>query len=66
MEITLKDVCMGIGERHEIHFIEIGVDEDHVHFLAQSVPMMSPKMIAHPARFALATYILFERDFTQC
>ncbi len=42
---TLKDVCAGIGERYEIHFIEIGADEDHVHFLIQSVPMFSPKTV---------------------
>ena len=40
------DVCVGIGERHEMYFVEIGADEDHVHFLIQSVPMMSPKTIA--------------------
>jgi REP element-mobilizing transposase RayT len=45
VEKTLKEVCMGIAERHEIHFVEIGTDEDHVHFLVQSVPVMSPKMI---------------------
>ena len=32
---------MKIGERYEIQFIEIGTDEDHVHFLVQSVPKMS-------------------------
>jgi len=36
---------MGIAERHEIHFVEIGADEDHVHFLTQSVPTMSPTAI---------------------
>lgn len=45
VEKTLKEVCMGIAERHEIHFVEIGTDEDHVHFLIQSVPVMSPKTI---------------------
>jgi len=42
---SLKEVCVGIGERYEIHFVEIGVDEDHVHFLIQSVPVMRPKDI---------------------
>ena len=41
----MKEVCIGIGERYEIHFVEIGVDEDHVHFLVQSVPVMSPRYI---------------------
>lgn len=34
-----------MGERYEIHFVEIGVDEDHVHFLVQSVSVISPKDI---------------------
>ncbi len=37
----IKDVCLKIGERYEIQFIEIGTDEDHVHFLVQSVPTMT-------------------------
>jgi len=45
VEITLKEICKGIEERYEIRFIEIGSDEDHVHFLLQSVPMNSPKRI---------------------
>ena len=38
----LKDICLEIGKRFEIHFLEIGVDKDHVHFLVQSVPTLSP------------------------
>jgi putative transposase len=45
VENTLKEVCMGIGERHEMHFVEIGADEDHVHFLIQSAPVLSPHRI---------------------
>ena len=41
VEKSLKEVCIGISERYEIRFVEIGVDEDHVHFLVQSVLMMS-------------------------
>ncbi|MGD0230735.1 MAG: IS200/IS605 family transposase [Syntrophorhabdales bacterium] len=44
-ERTLTDVCLGIGERYEMHFVEIGTDEDHVHFLVQSVPKLSPSTI---------------------
>ena len=36
---TLKDICQGIEERYEIFFLEIGYEEDHVHFLVQSVPI---------------------------
>ena len=44
-EGILKEVCIEIGKRYEIHFVEIGLDEDHVHFLVQSVPTMSPQRI---------------------
>ncbi len=37
---TLKESCIGISERYEIHFVEIGTDIDYVHFLVQSVPMV--------------------------
>jgi REP element-mobilizing transposase RayT len=41
----LKEVCLEISKRFEITFLEIGTDKDHVHFLVQSVPMLSPKRI---------------------
>ena len=43
---TIKKVCKGIEERYEIYFVEIGTDLDHVHFLIQSIPTMSPSNIA--------------------
>ena len=42
---TFKEICLGIEERYEIHFLEIGFDGDFVHFLVQSVPMNAPKKI---------------------
>jgi putative transposase len=45
VEDTLKETCIGIGDRYEVHFVEIGVDDDHVHFLLQSVPILSPSRI---------------------
>ena len=41
VEEELKKVCIEIGKRHEINFVEIGTDEDHVHFLIQGEPRMS-------------------------
>ena len=41
----LKEVCLEISKRYEMTFLEIGTDQDHVHFLVQSVPMLSPKRI---------------------
>ena len=38
---TLRDVCIEISQRYEIHFIEIGNDLDHIHMLVQSVPTMT-------------------------
>ena len=38
VENTLKEVCLGMGPAYEINFLEIGVDQDHVHFLIQTIP----------------------------
>ena len=45
VEKTLKEICIEISNRYEINFIEIGSDEDHVHFLVQGVPVHSAKTI---------------------
>ncbi|WP_423999134.1 IS200/IS605 family transposase [Maribacter sp. IgM3_T14_3] len=45
VSMTFKEVCLQIEERYEIHFVEIGLDGDHVHFLIQSIPMNAPKKI---------------------
>ena len=42
---TLKDTCIEISKRYQIYFLEIGTDNNHVHFLVQSVPMYSPTKI---------------------
>ena len=42
---TIKNACLEIAKRYDIHFLEIGTDKDHVHFLVQSVPMFLPKNI---------------------
>ena len=42
----IRKICCEIEKRYEIHFLEIGIDKDHVHFLIQSVPMYSPTKIA--------------------
>ena len=44
-EKTLKDICEAISQRYEIRFVEIGTDEDHVHFLLQTVPNMTPSVM---------------------
>jgi len=37
-EQTLKSICLELGIRYEYNFLEIGLDQDHVHFLIQTVP----------------------------
>ncbi len=54
---SLKGICEGISERYEIHFIEIGADEDHVHFMIQSVPVLSPKQIIQTVKSLTAKEI---------
>ena len=33
---NVKEICLEIAKRYEVRFVEVGVDEDHVHFLIQS------------------------------
>lgn len=42
IDLIIKETCQGIALRYDIHFLEIGTDKDHVHFLIQSVPMTLP------------------------
>ena len=53
----LKSICLEISKRFEIIFIEIGTDNDHVHFLVQSVPMQSPTRIIQTVKSITAKHI---------
>ena len=53
----LKNVCLDIQLRYEIHFLEIGTDMDHVHFLIQSVPTYSPTKIVRTIKSITAREI---------
>ena len=46
IEEYLKEICQDIEKRYEIKFLEIGVDQDHVRFLIQSVPIYSPTKLS--------------------
>ena len=64
---SLKTVCIEISERYEVYFLEIGTDEDHVHFLIQSVLSKSPseimKMVKSlTAREIFKRYPYFKRE----
>ena len=54
---TIKDTCLEISKRHDMHFLEIGTDKDHVHFLIQSVPMMLPKTIVQTIKSLTARQV---------
>jgi putative transposase len=41
VDLILVQVCEDIEKRYDIQFLEIGTDNDHVHFLLQSVPTYS-------------------------
>ena len=56
----LKEICLQITERYEIHFVEIGYESDHVHFLVQCVPTMNVSEIAKTIKRITAKQ-LFQR-----
>lgn len=57
VDAKLKEICAEIQKRYEITFLEIGTDDDHVHFLVQSVPMMSAKQIVQTIKSITAREI---------
>jgi len=59
VERILCQTCLDIQYRYEIHFLEIGTDKDHVHFLIQSVPTYSPTKIARTVKSLTAREIFF-------
>jgi len=40
VEESLKEICVGIEKRYEIRFVEIGLEENHVHLLVQGIPTL--------------------------
>ena len=53
----LKEICLEISKRYEISFIEIGTDDNHVHFLLQTVPMYSPSRLSQVVKSITAREI---------
>jgi len=54
---SLRKICLEISKRYEIEFIEIGANNDHIHFLIQSVPMKSPTRIIQTVKSITAKEI---------
>lgn len=42
---VIIQTCQEISKRYDINVLELGTDGDHIHFLIQSVPMLSPTEI---------------------
>ena len=61
VDTELRDICLDIERRFEIKFLEIGTDEDHVHFLVQSVPTYSVKRIVQMIKSLTAREIFRRR-----
>lgn len=57
---ALKDICLEIEKRYQIKFLEIGTDEDHVHFLVQSVPTYSVTKLVTMIKSLTARHIFRE------
>ena len=54
VDMTMKEICLEIEKRYEVHFLEIGTDKDHVHFLVQSVPKLSASEIIRMIKSIIA------------
>ena len=57
---TFRDVCKGMEERYTMKFETIGFDEDHVHFMLQSVPKYSPSQLFRIVK-SITAIKLFEK-----
>jgi putative transposase len=58
VDSTIKEICLEIEKRYDVHFLEIGTDKDHVHFLIQSVPTKSASEIIRMVKSITAREVL--------
>jgi putative transposase len=61
---SLLEVCEIIEETYEIYFLEIGSDEDHIHFMIQWLPSMSVTEIITKLKSKTSTY-LFDKHWVE-
>ena len=61
IEKKFKEICLEIIQpNYEIHFVEIGSEDDHVHFLIQTVPMMLPSRMVQIIK-SITAKAIFEK-----
>ena len=56
----LKEICTGLESRYSMKFETLGFDEDHIHFMLQSVPKYSPSQIFRLVK-SITAIRLFEK-----
>ena len=61
VDIVMRQICLEIEKRYEIRFLEIGTDENHVHFLIQTKPVYSPAKIVQIIKSITAREIFKQR-----
>ena len=54
---VVVETCKEIEFKYELQFHEIGSDENHVHFLIQSVPLYSPQKIVQMMKSIIAKQV---------
>ena len=57
VNFLIREICLEITKRYELHFLEIGADNDHLHFLIQSVPTMPPQRLAQIVKSLTARHV---------
>jgi len=57
---TLTTLCLEFGPAYEIHFLEIGIDRDHVHFLIQATPNQALSSIVTKIKSITAKYLFIK------
>ncbi len=56
---VLVEVCEDIEKRYDIRFLEIRTDNDHVHFLVQSVPTYSVTTLVTMLKSLIAREVFY-------
>jgi len=57
---TFKEICQGLEHRYTLKFETMGFDDDHVHFMLQSVPKYSASQIFRLVK-SITAMKLFEK-----
>ena len=45
MQLHIKNIMYDIVERYDFKILEMEVDKDHIHFMVETEPKISPLMI---------------------